>query len=465
MIIKREQNIVRAVAALLLLALTAVTVAAAWRTEMEGITSSLSPLTGVPSDDEMQSVAKYDDTGDSIYDIIESADKKYDVDRGFLDFCVGNKNINRDGTLLAACKRYLDSRGYRDDMWETLTGYTFSVLYDIYKGNLTSPNVTVLGDVYDQKKTTLAFTGDVNLSYDWYNMEHFRNAGGKVENVFSADLLDMMRKADLLLVNNEFSISDRGSPLSGKTYTFRARPADLSILSDLGVDIVSLANNHVYDYGPDAFADTLTNLDAAGILRIGAGMDETEASGVRYIISGGMKIALCAASSAEKNRFTPVADGDSAGVMGIYETDAFCRVVEDAKAHADLVIAYLHFGTENSNGIDDKQQAAAHAIIDAGADIIIGAHPHVLQPIEYYNGCPIIYSLGNFWFNKKTLDTGILTVSASVGIRPVLRFYPCIQSGGNVALAGDADKSRIIEMMNSWSSSANIGEDNRVRER
>ena len=462
---RREIRSTRVAACLLLLLLTVAVVAVSWHTKMMSITTSLPPLPNIPSDDELSLHITYTGSDNDVRDAILEADKKYDIDRGFIDFCANNDAISPDGDFFTLCRRYLDSVGYRDEMWETLTGYTFSVLYDIYTGRIDSENVTVLGDLYAHRKTTLAFTGDVNLSYDWYNMEHFRDAGGKVENVVSADLLDIMRSADLLLVNNEFSISDRGSPLNGKRYTFRARPDDLSIFAELGVDIVSLANNHVYDYGPDAFSDTLSHLDDAGILRIGAGMDEAEASAVRYVISGGMKIAFCAASSAEINRFTPVAGEDTPGVMGLYETDAFCRVVSEAKANADLVIAYVHFGTENSNKINDTQRAAAHAIVDAGADIIIGAHPHVLQPIEYYDGCPIVYSLGNFWFNTTTLDTAILTVSTSVGIRPVVRFYPCIQSGGNVALAGEADSARIIAMMNSWSDSADINDDNRVRER
>ncbi len=463
---KREIILTRAVAAVLLIALAAATVAVSYRTAMNGIVNSLTPLAGAPSDNELMVRPLYTDTGEDIYDaILEATDKKYDIDRGFIDFCAKNERLFPNGGFTEVCRRYLSTTGYRDEMWEALTGLSFSVLYDIYKGRTNDENVTVLGDVYDPHKTTLAFTGDVNLGADWNLMSHYRRHGGDISKCISSDLIGMMKDADILFVNNEFSISTGGAPLAGKTYTFRADPADLSIFGELGVDMVSLANNHIYDYGHEAFSDTISNLDRAGIIHVGAGENEAEASEIRYVISGGVKLAFCAASSAEVHRMTPVADGEDPGVMGIYDTEKFLRVIKEADANADIVIAYVHFGTEFSNALNDKQVAAAHSFVDAGADIVIGAHPHVLQPVEYYNGTPIIYSLGNFWFNTSDYDTALLSVSVSVGITPVLRLYPCVSSGGDLALADEKDAARIIEKLNSWSSSADIGEDNRIRER
>lgn len=462
---KRDISATRAVAIILLAVLTVILISTSFNAKMKDIVTSLRPLAGAQGNVSLRQHLTYEDTGEDVYDVILEADKKYDIDRGFIKFCANSDTLYPDGDFLSACRRYITQNGYNDEMWETLTGITFSVLYDIYTGRISDGSVTVLGDVYDVGKTTLAFTGDMNLGHDSWAMTHMRAHGGSIENCISKDLITMMQDADFLFVNNEFSISDRGEPLKNKMYTFRADPDDLSIFRFLGVDMVSLANNHVYDYGPDAFSDTMKHIDEAGILRVGAGENEAEASEIRYVISGGVKLAFCAASSAEVHRMTPVADGEKGGVMGIYDTEKFLRVIKEADANADIVIAYVHFGKENSNALNDVQVAAAHSFVDAGADIVIGAHPHVLQPVEYYNGVPIVYSLGNFWFNSSSYDTAFLTISVSVGITPVLRLYPCMMDGGDLSLADKDDAARIIGKMNSWSKTADIGDDNRIRER
>ena len=456
--------LLRTASVLLLLAVSAAAVLFMQRERVGGIYTSAEPLEYGYSDDEMPRVDEIADSEYNLFLELRAADKKYDIDDGFIRFCADDENINSDGMLLSSCADYLKTSGYDDEMWETLTGYTFSVLYDLYTGAAYSaPDITVAGDIYYRHKTTLAFAGDINLSDGWYNMERYRESGDTGKH-FSAGVLELTRGADIFMVNNEFSVSERGQPLAGKTYTFRANPGDLSIYHDIGVDIVSLANNHVYDYGPDAFEDTLTNLDGAGILRVGAGSDIGEASSPRYIISGGMKIGFISATSAETAVFTPQATESTGGVMYMYDDSAFCDAVRRTAENCDFVIAYVHFGTENSNEISDSQRQTAHNLIDAGADMVIGAHPHVLQPIEYYNGHAIVYSLGNFWFNTTTADTAILTVSASVGIRETLRFIPCIQSGGAVRTANGDEVTRIISDMNSRSATAVIGDDFRVKE-
>ena len=108
---------------------------------------------------------------------------------------------------------------------------------------------------------TLAFTGDINLDDDWYVMQYLKNsAGGKLSACIDPVLLEKMNQADLCCINNEFTLTDRGEKLAGKAYTFRAKPQNVSYLKEMGADLVTLANNHIYDYGKDAFNDTLDNL-------------------------------------------------------------------------------------------------------------------------------------------------------------------------------------------------------------
>ena len=97
--------------------------------------------------------------------------------------------------------------------------------------------------------------------------------------------------------------------------------------------------------------------------------------------------------------------------MRCYDTDLFVQVIEEARENADYVIAYVHWGTEYSHELEEAQLDSGKEYIDAGADVVIGAHPHCLQGMEYYKGKPIVYSLGNFWFNNKTLDTMLLNVN------------------------------------------------------
>lgn len=130
-----------------------------------------------------------------------------------------------------------------------------------------------------------------------------------------------MRSADVLLCNNEFSISDRGSPMPGKRFTFRAKTDNVSMWHQLGADIVGLANNHCFDYGEEAFIDTLDTLTEAGIPYVGAGRNIREAMEPRFFLAGGMKIGYIACTRAEKHILTPGAGENSPGVLCCYEPE------------------------------------------------------------------------------------------------------------------------------------------------
>ena len=117
-------------------------------------------------------------------------------------------------------------------------------------------------------EVTLLFAGDVLLDDSYAVMSTFWNNGGTIQNAFSANLIQEMQSADIFMLNNEFTFTDRGEPTPGKTYTFRAKPQNVFVLQEMGADIVSLANNHAYDYGEISLLDTLDTLDQAGIYRV-----------------------------------------------------------------------------------------------------------------------------------------------------------------------------------------------------
>ena len=237
-------------------------------------------------------------------------------------------------------------------------------------------------------------------------MEHLKEINSTdISDGIDQRFIDKMKEVDLMWANNEFVFSDRGEALDGKAYTFRGATSNVSYLHDLGIDIVGLANNHTVDYGREAFLDTLDTLKNAGIPYVGAGHDFKEASAPMYMAFDGVTFAYVAASSAEYTIYTPEASEGEPGIMWCYDDEKFLDEIREAAKYADFVIALPHWGTEHSTVLEPAQIESAHAYIDAGADAVIGAHPHILQGIEYYEGKPIMYSLGNFWFDDYDIDT------------------------------------------------------------
>ncbi len=289
-----------------------------------------------------------------------------------------------------------------------------------------------------------------------------------IHDSISPDLIKMMNDSDIMTLNNEFTFSNRGLPMEGKAYTFRANPSRVEILKELGVDIVNLANNHVFDYGEEAFLDTLDNLTKSDIHYFGAGKDLKEAMAPVYFEIQGKTIAYVAASRAEKNKMTPQATEDSPGILRCYDTELFIETIKEASNNADYVIANLHWGTEYNFELEDVQLETSKAYIEAGADIIIGAHPHVLQGIEYYKGKPIVYSLGNFWFNEKTLDTMLLNIHFSGDEDEdfiELEIIPAIQAENYTRLVTvEEEKERIFTFLEDISINIEIDKQGIVKE-
>jgi len=316
-----------------------------------------------------------------------------------------------------------------------ITGYTFHAWRDVLQGTSAGNHTST---PYTDGRASLVFTGDVCVGDEWYNMQAYHRMGSDIKNNITEDVRAWLAAADVALMNCECTISDRGTPTPGKLYTFRGKPENAEIFAELGVDIVSLANNHAHDYGKDAFLDTMTALDAAGVVHVGAGETLEEAMQYRSFVADGMKIAYVSASNAEKYRLTPGATETSPGILLMYEEENVLAAIDRAAREADVVVAYVHWGTENSTRVNADQQKKRDLFIEHGADVIVGAHPHVLQPWETVNGVPVVYSLGNFWFNMETVDTALADIQVSLtetGIAAECALYACTQSGGVTGFA------------------------------
>jgi len=255
----------------------------------------------------------------------------------------------------------------------------------------------------------LAFAGDVNLDENSKPVARYDKENKGILGVFSQDLVDEMNNADIFMLNNEFAYSTRGARIKEKSFTFRAHPKRVEILKEMGADIVSLANNHALDYGVDALLDTFTTLEEAGIDYVGAGRNMERAKAPVYYTIGDKTIGFVAASRVIYAMDWYATD-DRPGMIGTYDPALFVTSIKEAKENSDYVVAFVHWGIEREHKPVEYQKVLAKTYIDAGADFVIGCHPHVMQGIEFYKGKPIAYSLGNYWFNSSKRESGLLKI-------------------------------------------------------
>lgn len=321
----------------------------------------------------------------------------------------------------------------------------------------------------EEGKLTISFAGDILFDPGYSIYASYKQRGYDINQCISEDLLQKMHGADIMMVNNEFPYSDAGAPLENKMYTFRAPTAAVSTLDEMGVDIVSIANNHTYDYGEQAFLDTLTTLENAGMPYVGAGRNIEDASRPYYYVVDGKKIAIIAASQIEKT-WSPDTKGATETTPGVFrclDAENLCNAISKAKEECDFVILYVHWGTESTDQLDNLQLSEVTKYVDAGADLIIGDHPHVLQPVGYVKGVPVIFSMANFWFNSKTQDTCFVTLTLNTDDASIdtLKFEPCLQSNMSVSLLHNEEKDRVLNYMRSISHTANIDSEGYITEK
>lgn len=312
-----------------------------------------------------------------------------------------------------------------------------------------------------EESVTLGFVGDVLLDDEYAIMARLLQRGGSIEEGLSPEVLEYMRNVDIMTINNEFAFTDGGVRQEEKMYTFRADTKAASYLHDMGADVAVLANNHTYDFGESGFLDTLDTLDRVGVKRVGAGRNLEEAAAPIYFIANDIKIGVVAATQIERygNPETKGATENSPGVFRCLDAEKLYESVRLAKENSDFVVVYIHWGTEKVTELDWLQLDQAPKLAEAGADLVIGAHPHCLQGIAYYGDTPVLYSLGNFWFNSRTLDTGMVQVEIDRnGIRN-LQFIPAIQTDCRVKLALGSDKERILSDLRALSPGVSIDEE------
>jgi poly-gamma-glutamate capsule biosynthesis protein CapA/YwtB (metallophosphatase superfamily) len=256
-----------------------------------------------------------------------------------------------------------------------------------------SPSLSQQPASAEAQERTLLFVGDVMLS---------RAVGARMQSAGDwafpfTEIGETLAAADLTFGNLECPVSDVGRNRH-HLYSFRADPRALEGLKFAGFDVLSVANNHMYDWGPEALLDTARRLREAGIRPVGAGANDLEAHYPVLVDLGGLRIAFLAYVNIDPKE--AMAAPDRPGVAWL-EPDRVMADIRFARPLADIVVVGLHWGIEYATRPRRGQIELAHHMIDAGADLIVGGHPHVVQPLEEYHGRWIAYSLGNCVFDQK----------------------------------------------------------------
>jgi poly-gamma-glutamate capsule biosynthesis protein CapA/YwtB (metallophosphatase superfamily) len=243
-----------------------------------------------------------------------------------------------------------------------------------------------------------------------------------------------LRRADIAFGNLESAVSERGEPFP-KEYTFRGTPEALAGLrKHSGMDVLNLANNHVGDFGPTAMLDTVRGVERNGMKAVGAGRSLARALQPQVVERLGLRVAFVGFSNILPLEFA--AERGRPGVAWA-TPDAVAEAVRTARQHADVVVATFHWGIEKAPYETADQAELARIAADAGAQLVIGAHPHVLQPMRRTGAALVAYSLGNFVFgaqSSETAATGVLVTDMSAEGVTGARWRPGTISGGRPIL-------------------------------
>lgn len=308
---------------------------------------------------------------------------------------------------------------------------------------------------------TLNFVGDIMMT-------------GRVETLLKekgydfpfAHVATIFQQDDYTIANLETPVTRRGTPADNKEYVYKSPPEAIPALKDAGIDLVNLANNHSMDQGEEGLLDTFQHLGEHAIAYIGAGLDQEQAYAPTVIERNGLRIAFLGFS-----RVIPevswYAGKGKPGVAATYDPALAVAAIGKAKEKADLVVVIAHWGKEKTDAPVDHQQQLARTYIDAGADLVVGGHPHVLQGFEQYKGKWIAYSLGNFIFTRsqtaKTWETMILQATCGKADGCKLQMFPYHAELGQAVPMNEENGTLLRQRIESLSVDVVIDEEGRVR--
>lgn len=310
---------------------------------------------------------------------------------------------------------------------------------------------------------TLTFVGDVMMT-------------GRVEALLKekgfaypfAHVNSLFLEDDYTIANLETPVTRRGTPAGNKEYVYKSPPEAVPAMKAAGIDLVNLANNHSLDQGEEGLLDTFQHLGEQAIAYVGAGIDQQQAYAPVFIERNGIRIAFLGLS-----RVVPhvswYAGKDKPGVAATYDPTLAQEAIRQAKDEADLVVVLVHWGQEKTDYPVDHQKVLARAYIDAGADLVIGGHPHVLQGFERYKDKWIAYSMGNFIFTRsqaaKTWETMVLQATCTKAQTCQLQMTPFHAELGQAVPMNERDGAALRKRIESISVAVDIDDDGKVTPR
>lgn len=276
---------------------------------------------------------------------------------------------------------------------------------------------------------------------------------------------DLFTQDDLTIANLETPITSRGVPAPDKQFVYKSSPKMADAMKTAGIDVVNLANNHILDQGEQGLLDTFSLLTKSQINYVGAGKDMEEAYRPAVIEKKGISIAVFGFS-----RVIPevswYAGKNKPGVAATYDPIKAVEAIKKVRDQVDLVIVIPHWGKEKEDQPVDYQRSLAKAYIDAGADLIVGGHPHVLQGFESYKGKWIAYSMGNFIFTRaeqpKTWETMVLEATCTKDGHITLQMKPYYTELGRAVPMDTAEAEALIKRVESISYHTSIDIQGRV---
>jgi hypothetical protein len=304
-----------------------------------------------------------------------------------------------------------------------------------------NPHFDLLRVAHPQFQAELVVGGDVMLG---------RTVGEQIQAGADpfAGIRGYLDAAPWKFVNLECVISDKGTATTGKPYCFRAPAQATSVLTVAGINAVGLANNHAEDFGSDALIDSIARLTASNVAVVGAAQTLDAAYAPHFFTTrDGRSAALIALNDVESDF-----RANGAAVAASSNRERVARGIAEARASAEFVLCLMHWGDENTSAVSERQRAFARWVIDQGVDAVAGCHPHSIQPLDFYHGRPIVYSLGNLVFdgapslenwNRGQLlevDVGGRGRQSSIRLIPVrldARGFPQVVSGSEEGLTGN----------------------------
>jgi poly-gamma-glutamate capsule biosynthesis protein CapA/YwtB (metallophosphatase superfamily) len=383
----------------------------------------------------------------------------------------GGRAMNRTRTERVKAEK---RKRRRRRLYMLLNGLVLGVMFFLFFGlyhmeNLQReiPRQSGSGQVEQAGESTAGSDPTVTLSFAGDTMMSGHVETRLRENGFDfpfVHVTSLFQHDDVTVVNLETPVTTRGTP-AAKTYVYKSPPEAVPAMKTAGIDLVNLANNHSMDQGVEGLLDTMRVLDENEIAYVGAGADAARAYAPVLVERHGITIAFFGFS-----RVVPevswYAGKNKPGLAVSYDPARAVEAIRAARSKADLVVVIAHWGKEKVDLPVDHQKELARAYIDAGADLVVGSHPHVLQGVESYHGKWIAYSLGNFIFTRaaepKTWETMVLQATCTKQGDCTLKMLPYHAELGQPVPMNEADGARLLKRIESISTHVRIDPDGSV---